>query len=65
MNVITAIVVSIVKLVSKIHDKVTIVKTIIRRSMIIIRFSTIISILINKTQLTIIKNINIAVTIDF
>ena len=61
------IVISIVKLISKIHDKITIVKTIIYRSttlsfyIFIIRFSIIIQV---KILFTIIKNINIVITID-
>ena len=64
-----AIVAQIVKSVNKIHDKTTIDRTIIHRSttfslfiFFTIRFRIIIQI---KIQLTIIKNINIAISIDF
>ena len=69
LTIVIAIVVQIVKSINKIHDKTTIDKTIIHRSttfsffiFFIIRFRIIIQI---KIQFTIIKNINIAILINF
>ena len=68
--IVTSIVVLFVKLINKIFDKTIIVKTIINRSTTfsffnIIRFLIIIQInIIRIKTLTIIKNINIAISID-